>query len=354
MPVTVFAGKTVAHDGPDYVRAMEHIDALGLDPRDPVDVVARSVVRRTRTDQSARTFGWALARNLKWLYERGLQPLSANDDDILFWWNGLGQYAPNTRNGRLVNLRAFYREAARRKFIGMDPTLGIRSDTATVLTETPSLTVAQTELLIATTDRDRDDPRRSLKAYRDGVILALGLRLCLREHEIALVRYSNIGESAGKKTLSFMGKGRKGVTLELPDDVLGKIDAFREAFEAETGGKLGLSDPLVLGVGAQDLRSARRRRKGEPLRPLSRPTVYQVVVDRFAQIGLTGPRMGPHALRATGATLAYEAGASLIECQRLLRHASIETTRRFYIKRIDEKGGDAMAKMPFRVAPPLN
>jgi integrase len=129
-----------------------------------------------------------------------------------------------------------------------------------------------------------------------------------------------------------------------------KVNDFREAFEAATGTKLGLSDPLILGVSSHDLRVARSRRRGQPLRPLARATIYQAMVDRLAQIGLGDiPRMGPHALRATGATLAYEAGATLIECQRLLRHASIETTRQFYLKRIDEKGGDDMAKMPFRV-----
>lgn len=353
MPVTVFATQASGpNDGPDYLRAMEHINALGLDQRDPVDLVARAVVRTCRTDQSARSFGWTLGRNLGWMYAHQIEPIAATRDDILFWWNALVGYAPNTRNCRLVNLRAFYRELGRRGLIAADPTAGLKCDPATVLTDTPALTLAQTELLIATVDEDRSDARRALKAYRDGAILALGLRLCLREHEIALLRGSSIAASSGKCTISFLGKGRKGVTLEYPDDVATKVNEFREAFEAATGTKVGLSDPLILGVSAHDLRVARIRRRGEPLRQLGRPTIYQSVSDRLAQIGLGDiPRMGPHALRATGATLAYEAGASLIECQRLLRHASIETTRQFYIKRIDEKGGDAMAKMPFRVSP---
>lgn len=144
--------------------------------------------------------------------------------------------------------------------------------------------------------------------------------------------------------LSFIGKGREPATLRIPPDVLAQLEAWRDVQEETVGRPIGQAVAIFTSFAPRALKRVRSPRK-PPLRPMGRSEIFCIVRDRLAQIGVVGPRMGPHALRATGGTLAYEGGADLIACQSLLRHASIETTRRFYIKRTENKANEAIDRM---------
>ena len=137
--------------------------------------------------------------------------------------------------------------------------------------------------------------------------------------------------------------------LFLPEDVLASLQDWRTSFTVQTGVDLHPYDPVFVGLSAARIRQAQARKPGTALRPLSNAALYDIVVGRLRDVGLDGPRYAPHCLRATGATLALEGGADLVECQALLRHANADTTRKFYLKRVDELAQPGMDAMQIRV-----
>lgn len=74
-----------------------------------------------------------------------------------------------------------------------------------------------------------------------------------------------------------------------------------------------------------------------------------MVTRRLRDVGLTGDRMSPHALRASGAVLAYHGGASLVEIKKLLRHSSMETTMRYLQQLLGGAAAAAIAKIELDV-----
>lgn len=350
MPVTKrAAGSPPDYATPDYQRAMAPIERLGLDHGDPAYQLARFVVRRGRTDQTARQYGWVLARALAWFAAEGIAPLAADRDDLLYWWNHHAGLSPAWQAQQLLVLRSFYREAIERELIVRDPTRAIATPPRQYLSETPALTLEQATQLIDSIGTELDHPDRGLLARRDLAIVGFMLRLCLREGEVEKLRWRMFSEQRGERTVAFVGKWHHASRLIVPPDVDEVLARWKAGYERETGVRFELRDPLFVGLNPEALKAARERRPGEPLRALGRPALYEIVARRLADIGIVGSRFGPHCLRATGATLAHEAGADLLDCQALLRHESVETTRRFYIKRVDALAKPAIAKMPIRM-----
>lgn len=109
----------------------------------------------------------------------------------------------------------------------------------------------------------------------------------------------------------------------MPPDLFGDIDAWLRA-AADVDYEPGPADGLLVGV----------RRGGHSLehRPVSRRTIGDVVVSRLLAAGC--PPLGPHALRATFASLALAGGASLYRIQRALGHADPRTTE-VYLRKAD-------------------
>lgn len=320
---------------PDYERALEHLTLLPVPADDPMLVLAEKVVRRARTEQSARQMGWALARNLRWFLERGIDPIHATDLQVMRWWNDLAGYAPMTRNSRLVSLRIFYRFAISAGVIAADPSAEIRSDPQEPVKAVPALTAEEADRLLARIDADLAEPTLALAAHRDAVLVRLMLWLCLREAEVHSLRWSSFEKRPTGTVVSFTGKGRRPAQMFVPAALVARLDAFRAAFEAATRRPLLPADPIALPLDAHGLRVARIRRGTSPLRPADRATIYERVVARLTQADVRREGMGPHSLRASGATIAFEATKDLVACSNLLRHRSIETTRRYYIKRQD-------------------
>lgn len=348
MPANNLNGnRPAALNAPDYEKGQRHIRALGLTADDPVIRAAAAVVDRAKTQQSVESFGWGEARVISWFLARGIEPLCATRENIRRWWNELGGYSDNTRNFHLLMLRSLYREA---KKLGLmettnNPHDDLKASTPAVLTETPALTRAEAKRFIRSIDASKLDPDGRLDALRDGVMVGLMLRMCLRASEVQSLRWDCLSVDRGTTRLSFIGKGRKPAKMNVPAGLVRRLAAWRAALEEAVGQPMSGSDPIILATAGHQFRVAHLRRRGQPLKAMDPSTMFDVVRDRLAAIKITGARMGPHALRATGATLAYENGKNLVACQMLLRHASIETTRKYYIKRLDDSGAEAMMLM---------
>jgi integrase len=345
MPVTRFSEPPQRRAAaPNYEGAIARLDRLGYEQGDRRRTIAIAVVRRGRTASSVRTISWTVVRTLVWFNRRAINVLEASADDVREWWNSLAVYAPGTRDAYLQCLRMYYAEAVEHEYVVRDPSRRIEFERKDPLTPTPALTRAQARTLIRVIDEERTDDTLAAIAARDAALVAVLLRLCLRESEAHDLVWGNVGLAEGLRVLSFIGKGRKPATLRLPPDVLACLESW-QVVQAETVGRpIGQADAIFTSFAPRALKRARSPRK-PALTPVGRSEIFCIVRDRLAQIGIVGPRWGAHALRATGATLAYEGGADLIACQSLLRHSSIETTRRFYIKRTENKASDAIDRM---------
>ena len=74
------------------------------------------------------------------------------------------------------------------------------------------------------------------------------------------------------------------------------------------------------------------RRRNATLVPMSGAAFFSLVRSRLRDLGLKGPKAGPHRLRKTAATLAWKAKADPAEIQRMLGHEHLSTTLDSYIK----------------------
>lgn len=137
-------------------------------------------------------------------------------------------------------------------------------------------------------------------------VVVLGAVLGLRASEMLDLSVEDLGKEGKVRTLRVHGKGGKEATVPVPDAV---YDALR---------------PLV-----------RRRKSGPILRKdgkaLDYQALYYVVRKVAARAGL-GKR-SPHDLRRAAVMAALDLGVSVPEARDLMRHASIETTMRYDVRR---------------------
>jgi len=318
-------------------RALRPVVRAGFTPADVCYDLANRVVRRCQTDASAISYGQEIASVLRYLTSIGVDPLGAEEDDLNAYLASLSGYAEGTRHLKMLVARLFYKKAIERKLIDRNPAVMPASLRRTPERWTPALTKTQIEHVLGSL-LPLFDGRTGLTAKRDFTLITVTVRLCLRASEVAGLRWGRFFESNGQRYIGFKGKGRKPASLKIPGDLWRTLEAWRLAYEAATDTTLGPNDPVFVAMSTRDLKAARARTGASPLRPLGRGRVCSMVTERLRDAGVTGSRMSPHALRATGAVLAYLNGATLIDCQQLLRHSSIETTMR-YLQRLVEGAG---------------
>jgi integrase/recombinase XerD len=170
------------------------------------------------------------------------------------------------------------------------------------------LTSTQVAALLTSCDR------RHPMGRRDYAILVLLVRLGLRAAEVSALRLDDIDWRAGE--IVVRGKARTEHRLPLPPDIGSAIAAY-----LEQGRPRRPEREVFLRVCA-------------PLRGLSSDGVGEVVRAASERAGLGS--FGSHRLRHTAATQMLQAGASLPEVARVLRHRSVATTV-IYAK-VDHRG----------------
>ncbi len=156
-------------------------------------------------------------------------------------------------------------------------------------------------------------------AMRDACLVALVYGAGLRRHEAAALPLSSYRKKTGE--IKVLGKGNKERTNPINNRVVDIIETWLD----ERGRHHG---PMFV-----------RIRKGGKITkdPISGQSVYDIIVRRYKEAGLTS--MTPHDLRRTFATLLLENGEDLGTVQGLMGHASIDTTKRY-----DKRGEKAKVK----------
>jgi integrase/recombinase XerD len=334
----------------NHEAALRPLRALGLPEDSRSWTISLALVRHCRTSATAHSYGSELASWLRFCKQNAIEALDATPEDVDQYLATLSGYAMGTQNLKLWAARLFYKRAVEKRWIDTNPVVIPANVRRIPETDTPALSKVQAEMLLGAIRADADDVRIGLTAKRDFALVTLMIRLALRTSEVASLRWGRISESNERQRIAFRGKGSKPAYLVIPDDVAATLQNWREAFEASTGATLGPGDPIFVGVSSRHLGPAGRRAGSSPLRTLSRSGIYQIVTARMADVGLTGARMSPHALRATGAVLAYRGGATIIEIQGLLRHSSVDTTMRYLQKLVGGAAASAIDKIYLNAA----
>lgn len=214
---------------------------------------------------------------------------------------------------KLSALRGFFRYLAKKKFIAVIPTDGVRNP-KTDTRHPKALNVDQTfavlderRQLTAEATRHRGNAREQLT--RDLALAELLYGSGLRISEALDLNLSDIDPSSG--IVRVMGKGSKERMVPLSDTAKTALQTWlrqREALDAS-----GREPALFLGA-----------RGGR----LNRRQATRIIEDLCKRVGLP-QAVSPHGLRHSFATHLLEAGADMRSVQELLGHARLTTTQRY-------------------------
>ena len=210
------------------------------------------------------------------------------------------KYAPSTANLRLVALRGVLRVAWQlgtmpaddyQKAVDLRPVRGERLASGRHVPE------EEIKALLSSCESTR-------QGARDAAVLALLYGCGLRRAELCQLQMGDYDAAAGALVVN--GKGGKQRRLPLPGGTVQALAAWLNERGREPG-------PLFFSVGG-------RRPGGQ----LTGQAVYHLLRKRAALAGLAD--VSPHDLRRTYAGELLDRGADIVTVQKLLGHASIQTT----------------------------
>lgn len=230
-----------------------------------------------------------------------------------------GQRAASTRNQELAALRAFFRYVRDRDPRTTDPTAGLEFERGAAKDPVHLDAREVRRLFLAAAEVSRPADRA-----RNVCLVAVMVHLGLRVHEVAALDVPQ-ADLASATLVGVRGKG--GAVHDLP-----------------------LNAGLVALLGRWLAERGETASEGEPALFVSRDGVrmgvrsIQRLLVRLREATGTAKRLTPHALRHTTATLALSMGVDVATVGELLRHADLNTTRR-YLHLVDERRREAVRRL---------
>jgi site-specific recombinase XerD len=305
---------------------------------DPMYRPAISAIRRCRTMGGALGASRRLRRFFLFLADRNVAPVDATRDDIEDYIASFGPDHPANAGSHLAHVKVMYEEAVHRGVIAMSPAtrLGVGSYSSA---QAPALTLEQARQLLEGVHAALDEPGKRLVAARDLALLTLLVSVGPRNSELRAISWADLQLDSDPPSLMLFGKGRQHRTIRLPGIAVRALGQYRMVLE-ESGIAVGPEDAVSIGLSARNM-PALRDPLARPLAPMSKEALGMLVHGHLESIGLSGPLLGPHRLRATAATLAHLADANVVDIAAMLGHRRIDTTVRNYIR-----PADALASSP--------
>ncbi|WP_434626682.1 tyrosine-type recombinase/integrase [Chromobacterium sp. CV08] len=173
----------------------------------------------------------------------------------------------------------------------------------------------------------RDTARQVLHAERARWLFTLLYLSGARRAEAAAARCADLSRRNGNWWWDVVGKGGVAARIPLSDEWMDALGRYRRSLGLAAQPAAGEETPLICRVGA----------KGRT-EPLSDKAVYLICKQIFALAEQSAPddalreslrHATTHWLRHTAASHQLEAGVPLLLVSQNLRHASIQTTRRY-------------------------
>lgn len=222
-------------------------------------------------------------------------------------------YSPASVARRLAAVSNFYAYAgSEHGLVGASPMARVQRPQVSDESSTPSL--------------ELDDARRLLAAARDagpmehaliGLLVTVGLRIS----EVINANTGDFSRERGMCVITVTRKGGKRAKLPVPAEVGAAIKAY-------LGGRRG-----ALFVGVRDGQRLKRQHADR-------------ILTRVANTAGV-PKVSPHGLRHTAATVALDGGQSIRAVQAMLGHADPKTTMRYDRARVslDDSAVHAVAEL---------
>lgn len=322
---------TLPDDRLDYDSALRLL-GTDTDTTHPFYRCVIEVVRRTNSPRSARTYAYGIKLFLAWLRDRGVDPLAATHDVLSDWQSSMAHLSTSTQDARSKLVRALYDEAVERELLARSPARRIKHIRRHHDDGPPGLTQAQAQQLLRVIHSDLVTPGRRLHAHRNYLVFFLALKLGLRSVELRRITFGDFTRGPNGGVLVVRRKGGKVSRLHVSPDLIVLVDAWAAAL-ADVGIRVRPADFVVCHLGKP---SPHGLGVHFPLRPVTSVTVYTFVREWLEIAGVPGPRLGPHRLRRTAATMAWEGGADLFSIQAMLGHTDPKTTATHYIRPAEE------------------
>lgn len=283
-------------------------------------VVAFFVLNQDCKSSSRELYKRTLTQFFVWIEETGRKLDTLTREDILEYKSYLfpdseteRKYSALTAGSYLVAVRKFYEFAESYKLY---PNIakGIKTPSKTNTFKKRYLHESEIENLLAYYDE---------KSLRDFAIVNLCIRTGLRTIEIVRADIADIDIVNGKRILRVWGKGHteKDALVVLTDKAYLPIKKYLETSRKGAKG----NEPLFT--------SNSRQNAGERL---TTKTISTICKEGLKAIGLDSRSYTAHSLRHTTASMILEAGGTLFDVQKVLRHTSVNTSQ-IYTKMKEEE-----------------
>jgi site-specific recombinase XerD len=298
----------------------------------------RSVASGDAADDTRATYAVHVATWLAWCRGVSLEVSQVAVDDVEDYREALigAGCQPATVAIKLTLVRRFYDAAIRAGLRHDNPAIGVHAPRAKRAAEDFGyLSEGELALLLRAVPRRVDKHGQLLvQDLRDKALLALLSLQVLRTVEIARANIDDLQRRDEQWALLVRGKGHDRL-IYLREDVAQAVHAYLNERGPIRADALGV--PLITAVG--------NRAGGQRL---SRRGVRKIVDSHLRRLDLKRPRLSNHALRHTGATLAYKYTHDLRAVQDLLGHADPRTTAR-YARVVDKALNNTAAAVPIRL-----
>lgn len=280
---------------------------------------------------TTRNYSDAIAIFFAWCAERSttpfeLSPLHAKayiTDQTVRPTRAGNAPSQKTVNVRIGVARSFMEQAKAAQLISYNPFLRLKGPRNRPTLPTPAISEAEVNEMLARLHHRAWQPKGGVIEARDYALVYTGVRIGLRSGEYGQLTFGGLIRRSEHWELSVSGKGKIAST-NLPDDLYEVLRSWKAVLEAALRRPLTASDAIfpALGAGACVL----RQRGAAPLVGLSAQGANVLIVKALRGVGLTGPGMASHCLRATSATIAYRNGADRLAIRDQMRHESTTMT----------------------------
>lgn len=270
------------------------------------DHLAREVRAGQMSETTAATYRRGLGKFQAW---GAGDPERANDHAVKEWIASLraAGKAQNTISIWFAGVRAFFQWAVSERYLGVDPTQGIKRGKRTGTAKTH-----KREML---TDEEMIRVLNSNLSKRDRAMIYLLAYTATRGIELHRADIEDLKTEGGQLVLYVQGKGatdKSEKVIVAHPDAAGAVYDYLAERKADRG-------PLFVSVG--------NRTAGERLGPRAMRRIVRDVLDNA---GITSRNKTTHSFRHSAITNAIRNGASLLDAQAMARHASATTTQIYY------------------------
>lgn len=257
---------------------------------------------RSKLSRVARLIGAGTIENCRW------EQMRPHDVHAVLLKLESENLAASTLNNYLAALKGVATQAWKEGMLSSETLQRIRAVKSRKSCRLPrrrSLTMDETAKLLAC-----HRGKTPIVDVRDRAVLTLMLGCGLRRAEVCVLKLGDLDKEG--KSISVVGKGNKERTAFLPDAAFERLSEWLDLRGDVPG-------PLFTLV----------YRGGHimPKRPLSESAVTLILKERLSSAGQRDAT--PHDLRRTFATRLIEDGNDLVNVQRAVGHANVQTTARY-------------------------